>query len=59
MRLAHLREAHLNVFIVFAVVREERKVSRAAARLREMFHDDLLPLLVFVGFVRNSENQSD
>jgi hypothetical protein len=44
---------------VFAVVREERKVSRAAARLREMFHDDLLPLLVFVGFVRNSENQSD
>jgi hypothetical protein len=44
---------------VFAVVREERKVRRAAARLREMFHDDLLPLLVFVGFVRNSENQSD
>ena len=56
MRLAQLRQADLNLLIVFAVVSEERNVSRAAARLhlsqpavsralqrlREMFHDDLL-----------------
>jgi DNA-binding transcriptional LysR family regulator len=56
MRLAQLRQADLNLLIVFAVVSEERNVSRAAARLllsqpavsralqrlRGMFHDDLL-----------------
>jgi DNA-binding transcriptional LysR family regulator len=56
MRTAHLRQADLNLLVVFTVVAEERNVTRAAARLllsqpavsralqrlRDMFHDDLL-----------------
>ena len=56
MRLTHLRQADLNLLIVFTALAEERNVTRAAARLllsqpavsralqrlREMFHDDLL-----------------
>lgn len=56
MRLTQLRQADLNLLVVFAVMAEERNVSRAAARLllsqpavsralqrlRELFHDDLL-----------------
>jgi DNA-binding transcriptional LysR family regulator len=56
MRINQLRQADLNLLVVFAVLAEERNVSRAAerllvsqpavsrglARLREMFHDDLL-----------------
>src|SRR5215471_11526599 len=56
MRINELRQADLNLLVVFAVLSEERNVSRAAerllvsqpavsrglARLREMFHDDLL-----------------
>ncbi|MFC5860818.1 LysR family transcriptional regulator [Acidicapsa dinghuensis] len=55
MRLTQLRQADLNLLVVFAVLAEERHVSRAAERLllsqpavsralqrlREMFHDDL------------------
>ncbi|HEU4634624.1 MAG TPA: LysR family transcriptional regulator, partial [Edaphobacter sp.] len=56
MRIAHLRQADLNLLVVFAVLAEERNITRAAARLllsqpavsrslkrlRDMFHDDLL-----------------
>jgi DNA-binding transcriptional LysR family regulator len=56
MRLTQLRQADLNLLVVFAVLAEERSVSRAAARLflsqpavsralqrmRDTFHDDLL-----------------
>lgn len=56
MLLAQLRQADLNLLIVFTVLAEERNVTRAAGRLfvtqpavsralrrlREMFHDDLL-----------------
>jgi DNA-binding transcriptional LysR family regulator len=56
MRLTQLRQADLNLLVVFAVLAEERNVSRAAARLllsqpavsralqrmRDTFHDDLL-----------------
>ena len=56
MHLAQLRQADLNLLIVFAIVAEERNVSRAATRLRlsqpavsralqrarDMFHDDLV-----------------
>lgn len=56
MRVAQLRQADLNLLVVFAVLAEERNVSRAATRLllsqpavsralqrmRETFHDDLL-----------------
>ena len=56
MRINQLRQADLNLLVVFTVLAEERNVSRAAerllvsqpavsrglARLREMFHDDLL-----------------
>jgi DNA-binding transcriptional LysR family regulator len=56
MRTAHLRQADLNLLVVFTVLAEERNVTRAAARLllsqpavsralqrlRDMFHDDLL-----------------
>jgi DNA-binding transcriptional LysR family regulator len=56
MRITHLRQANLNLLIVFAALAEERNVTRAASRLllsqpavsralqrlREMFHDDLL-----------------
>jgi DNA-binding transcriptional LysR family regulator len=56
MRTTHLRQADLNLLIVFTVLAEERNVTRAAARLslsqpaasralqrlRDMFHDDLL-----------------
>ncbi len=56
MRLTQLRQADLNLLVVFAVLAEERNVSRAAdrillsqpavtralQRLREMFQDDLL-----------------
>jgi DNA-binding transcriptional LysR family regulator len=56
MRITHLRQADLNLLIVFTVLAEERNVTRAAARLllsqpaasralqrlRDMFHDDLL-----------------
>ena len=55
MRIAQLRQADLNLLVVFAVFAEERNVSRAAdrlfltqpavsralQRLREMFHDNL------------------
>ena len=55
MRLAQLRQADLNLLVVFAVFAEERNISRAAERLllsqpavsrslqrlRDMFHDDL------------------
>ena len=56
MRLTQLRQADLNLLVIFAVLAEERNVSRAAERillsqpavtralqrLREMFQDDLL-----------------
>ncbi len=56
MHTAQLRQADLNLLVVFAVLAEERNVSRAAKRLRlsqpavsralartrDMFHDDLL-----------------
>jgi len=56
MRIAHLRQADLNLLVVFTALAEERNVTRAASRLllsqpavsralqrlREMFHDDLL-----------------
>lgn len=56
MRITHLRQADLNLLIVFTVLAEERNVTRAASRLfltqpavsralqrlRDMFHDDLL-----------------
>src|SRR5712671_1979686 len=56
MRTAHLRQADLNLLVVFTVLAEERNVTRAAGRLllsqpavsralqrlRETFHDDLL-----------------
>ena len=56
MRVTQLRQADLNLLIVFTVLAEERSVTRAAARLflsqpavsralqrlRDMFHDDLL-----------------
>lgn len=62
MRLTQLRQADLNLLVVFVVFAEERNVSRAAERLllsqpavsralqrlRDMFHDDL--------FVRTSGN---
>ena len=66
MRLAQFtfRQTSTPLLIVFAVLSEEKNASRAAARLREMFHDDLLTitylLLIFVGSVRNSEiNQTE
>lgn len=56
MRITQLRQADLNLLVVFSVLAEERSVSRAAPRLllsqpavsralqrlRDMFHDDLL-----------------
>jgi DNA-binding transcriptional LysR family regulator len=56
MRLAQLRQADLNLLVIFAAVAEERNITRAASRLllsqpavsralrrlREMFQDDLL-----------------
>src|ERR1700716_967230 len=56
MRVTQLRQADLNLLVVFTVLAEERNVTRAAARLflsqpavsralqrlRDMFHDDLL-----------------
>jgi len=56
MRITHLRQADLNLLVVFTVLAEERNVTRAASRLllsqpavsralqrlREMFQDDLL-----------------
>jgi DNA-binding transcriptional LysR family regulator len=56
MRLMQLRQADLNLLVVFSVLAEERNVSRAAKRLllsqpavsralmrmRDTFHDDLL-----------------
>ena len=56
MRVTHLRQADLNLLVVFTALAEERNVTRAAARLllsqpavsralqrlRETFHDDLL-----------------
>src|SRR3989442_11983967 len=56
MRITQLRQADLNLLIVFTVLAEERNVTRAAARLflsqpavsralqrlRDMFHDYLL-----------------
>src|SRR6266478_4444005 len=56
MRVTQLRQADLNLLIVFTVLAEERNVTRAAKRLllsqpavsralqrlRDMFHDDLL-----------------
>jgi DNA-binding transcriptional LysR family regulator len=56
MRTTHLRQADLNLLVVFTVLAEERNVTRAAARLllsqpavsralqrlRDMFRDDLL-----------------
>src|SRR5271155_3207945 len=56
MRIGHLRQADLNLLVVFAAVAEERNITRAASRLllsqpavtralqrlRDTFHDDLL-----------------
>src|SRR5580700_3839436 len=56
MRIGHLRQADLNLLVVFTVVAEERNITRAASRLllsqpavtralqrlRDTFHDDLL-----------------
>src|ERR1700674_1231267 len=56
MRITHLRQADLNLLVVFTALAEERNVTRAASRLllsqpavsralqrlREMFHDDSL-----------------
>ena len=56
MRLEHLRQADLNLLVVFTAVAEERNITRAASRLRlsqpavtralqrlrDAFHDDLL-----------------
>jgi DNA-binding transcriptional LysR family regulator len=56
MRLEHLRQADLNLLVVFTAVAEERNITRAASRLllsqpavtralqrlRDTFHDDLL-----------------
>lgn len=56
MRATHLRQADLNLLVVFSAVAEERNLTRAASRLllsqpavsralirlRDMFHDDLL-----------------
>src|SRR6266567_813436 len=56
MRITQLRQADLNLLVVFSVLAEERNVSRAAKRLllsqpavsralqrmRDTFHDDLL-----------------
>src|ERR1700728_5377488 len=56
MRITHLRQADLNLLVVFTALAEERNVTRAASRLllsqpavsralqrlREMLHDDLL-----------------
>ncbi len=56
MRITHLRQADLNLLVVFTTLAEERNVTRAAdrlllsqpavsralQRLRETFHDDLL-----------------
>lgn len=56
MHITHLRQADLNLLVVFTALAEERNVSRAAERLmlsqpavsralqrlRDMFHDDLL-----------------
>src|SRR5215469_5958861 len=56
MRITHLRQADLNLLVVFTAVAEERNITRAASRLllsqpavsralrrlRDMFHDDLL-----------------
>ena len=56
MRIEHLRQADLNLLVVFTAVAEERNITRAASqlllsqpavtralqRLRDTFHDDLL-----------------
>ena len=56
MRITHLRQADLNLLVVFTAVAEERNITRAASRLllsqpavsralhrlRDMFHDHLL-----------------
>jgi DNA-binding transcriptional LysR family regulator len=56
MRITHLRQADLNLLVVFTAVAEECNITRAASRLllsqpavsralhrlRDMFHDDLL-----------------
>lgn len=56
MRVTHLRQADLNLLVVFSALAEERNITRAASRLllsqpavsralqrlRDMFHDDLL-----------------
>jgi len=56
MRTTQLRQAALNLLIIFAVLAEERNITRAATRLllsqpavsralqrlRDTFHDDLL-----------------
>src|SRR6202521_2600245 len=56
MRITHLRQADLNLLVVFTALAEERNVTRAGSRLllsqpavsralqrlRDMFHDDLL-----------------
>src|ERR1700752_1466694 len=56
MRITHLRQADLNLLVVFTALAEERNVTRAASRLllsqpavsrasgrlRDMFDDDLL-----------------
>ena len=56
MRIEHLRQADLNLLVIFTAIAEERNITRAAARLllsqpavtralqrlRDTFHDDLL-----------------
>lgn len=63
MRITQLRQADLNLLVVFTALAEERSVSRAASRLllsqpavsralqrlRDMFHDDLL-VRTFAGY---------
>lgn len=70
MRLTQLRQADLNLLIVFAVLAEERNVSRAAERLllsqpavsralqrlRDMFHDDLF-IRTAVGYELTPQGQ--
>ena len=56
MRIEHLRQADLNLLVIFTAIAEERNITRAASRLllsqpavtralqrlRDTFHDDLL-----------------
>ena len=70
MRITQLRQADLNLLVVFTVLAEERHISRAASRLllsqpavsralqrlRDMFHDDLL-VRTATGYVPTPQGQ--